>query len=151
MATTAASNRAGSKRGAQKKRSTRLVDTKQAPSVIAEAKQKAPAPAKEAKAAKAAKAPKRPAFDRSSGSAAKPRVGHGATKAKLVRDSFTMPQPDFDLIATLKDRAIKFGRPAKKSEILRAGLKALAALDDASLRAVLDALVPIKTGRPTKT
>ncbi len=148
MATTAASNRAGSKRGAQKKRSTRLVDTKQAPSVIAEAKQKAPAPAKEAKAAKA---PKRPVFDRSSGSAAKPRVGHGATKAKLVRDSFTMPQPDFDLIATLKDRAIKFGRPAKKSEILRAGLKALAALDDASLRAVLDALVPIKTGRPTKT
>jgi hypothetical protein len=144
MATTAASNRAGSKRGAQKKRSTRLVDRQQTPSVIAEAKQ-APAPSK------AAKAPKRPAFDRSSGSAAKPRVGHGTTKAKLVRDSFTMPQPDFDLIARLKDRAIKFGRPAKKSEILRAGLKALAALDDASLRAVLDDLVLIKTGRPTKT
>ena len=55
-------------------------------------------------------------------------------KAKLVRDSFTMPQADFDLIAVLKDRALGFKRPTKKSELLRAGLQALAALQPAELQ-----------------
>jgi len=71
-------------------------------------------------------------------------------KAKLVRDGFTMPQADFDLIDALKARALKFQRPAKKSELLRAGLHVLTALDDALLRQALDALVPLKTGRPRK-
>ena len=69
-------------------------------------------------------------------------------KAKLVRDSFTMPRSDFDLIAALKDRAINFKRPTKKSELLRAGLQALAGLNDASLQASLNALAPLKPGRP---
>lgn len=69
-------------------------------------------------------------------------------KAKLVRDSFTMPQADFDLVAGLKARAIAFQRPVKKSELLRAGLHVLQALDDTRLRAALDALVPLKPGRP---
>jgi hypothetical protein len=71
-------------------------------------------------------------------------------KAKLVRDSFTMPQADFDLIASLKERALAFKRPAKKSELLRAGLQALAGLNDAALHAALDALVPLKAGRPKR-
>ena len=71
-------------------------------------------------------------------------------KARLVRDSFTMPQADFDLIGQLKSRALVFQRPAKKSELLRAGLQALAALDDAALHTALDALVPLKAGRPKK-
>jgi len=72
-------------------------------------------------------------------------------KLKLVRDSFTIPQADFELIGQLKARALGFQRPAKKSELLRAGLHALAALDDAALRRALDALVPLKAGRPKKT
>jgi hypothetical protein len=72
-------------------------------------------------------------------------------KSKPVRDSFTMPQPDFDLIGVLKERAIAFKRPAKKSELLRAGLHALAAMSDAKLHASLDALAPIKSGRPKKS
>ena len=72
-------------------------------------------------------------------------------KSKPVRDSFTMPQPDFDLIGVLKERAIAFKRPAKKSELLRAGLHALAAMSDAQLHASLDALAPIKSGRPKKS
>jgi hypothetical protein len=72
-------------------------------------------------------------------------------KARLVRDSFTIPQADFDLIGQLKTRALGFQRPAKKSELLRAGLHALVALDDAALRQALDALVPLKAGRPKKT
>lgn len=66
----------------------------------------------------------------------------------LVRDSFTMPDADFTLIAALKERALGAGRPAKKSELLRAGLQALAALDAKKLRAALERLEPVKVGRP---
>lgn len=71
-------------------------------------------------------------------------------RIKLVRDSFTMPRDDFDLIATLKSRALEFKRPTKKSELLRAGLQQLAALTEAELRAALGALRPLSTGRPKK-
>ncbi len=71
-------------------------------------------------------------------------------RIKLVRDRFTMPREDFDRIARLKIRAIDFKRPAKKSELLRAGIQALERLDDASLHAALSALQAIKTGRPKK-
>lgn len=71
-------------------------------------------------------------------------------KARLVRDSFTMPQVDFDLIGVLKERALGFKRPAKKSELLRAGLRALAGLNDTALRAALNALPALKPGRPKK-
>jgi hypothetical protein len=73
-----------------------------------------------------------------------------APKQKLVRDSFTMPQADFDLVDVLKAKALAFQRPAKKSELLRAGLHALAALSDAQLRKSLEALTPLKAGRPKK-
>jgi hypothetical protein len=69
-------------------------------------------------------------------------------RVKLVRDSFTMPREDFDLIDRIKARAIEFKRPAKKSELLRAGLQVLATLQDTQLRAALDALRPLKAGRP---
>ena len=71
-----------------------------------------------------------------------------ARKDKLVRDSFTLPREDFDLIDVLKDRALDFKRPTKKSELLRAGLQLLAGLDQAALRAALEALRPLKAGRP---
>ena len=71
-------------------------------------------------------------------------------KAKLVRDSFTMPQADFALIAALKERALGFRRPTKKSELLRAGLQVLAGLNDAALQSVLEALPALKLGRPKK-
>ena len=71
-------------------------------------------------------------------------------KEKLVRDSFTMPQEDYALIASLKDRTLSFKRPTKKSELLRAGLHALQALPAAALREALDALTPLKAGRPRR-
>lgn len=79
-----------------------------------------------------------------------PTIIEPAKRVKLVRDSFTMPREDFERIANLKIRAIDFKRPTKKSELLRAGLQALERLDDASLHAALNALQPIKTGRPKK-
>lgn len=71
-------------------------------------------------------------------------------KAKLVRDGFTMPASDFALIAMLKARAIAGRREAKKSELLRAGLHALAQLDGDALVLALNRLEPVKTGRPKK-
>ncbi|HEY9063452.1 MAG TPA: hypothetical protein VIO33_00620 [Burkholderiaceae bacterium] len=76
-----------------------------------------------------------------------------AAKAKrvaLVRDGFTMPESDFALIAILKARALSARREAKKSELLRAGLQTLAALDDGALVRALNRLEPIKIGRPKK-
>jgi hypothetical protein len=70
---------------------------------------------------------------------------------KPVRDSFTMPEADFALIATLKARALAGQRETKKSELLRAGLHALAALSPAELVAALGQLDPVKIGRPKKT
>jgi hypothetical protein len=71
-------------------------------------------------------------------------------KAKLIRDSFTMPQADFELIDMLKQRALDFRHSVKKSELLRAGLQVLAALPHAQLQAALERITPLKPGRPKK-
>ena len=69
---------------------------------------------------------------------------------KPVRDSFKMPQADYALFGELKRRALEARRPAKKSELLRAGLRALAKLQPDELAAALDALETVKTRRPAK-
>lgn len=71
-------------------------------------------------------------------------------KQKTIRDSFNMPADDYALIGAMKERAIASGREIKKSELLRAGLKALAAMNEASFAKVIGAVPAIKTGRPTK-
>ena len=71
-------------------------------------------------------------------------------KAKLVRDSFTIPKTEFAVLQELKQRAAASGKPAKKSEILRAGIKALAAMNGAAFAAALGAVPPLKTGRPAR-
>src|SRR2546426_6670687 len=64
--------------------------------------------------------------------AAKPK------KPKLVRDSFTIPKAEYLVLDELKQRGAKLTRPAKKSELLRAGIKALAALSDAAFLTALE-------------
>lgn len=73
-----------------------------------------------------------------------------AKKPKLVRDSFTIPKAEYAVLDELKQRAGKLASPAKKSELLRAGIKALAAMPDAAFLAALKAVPAIKTGRPAK-
>jgi hypothetical protein len=81
--------------------------------------------------------------------AAKPAVkAEKVKKPKLVRDSFTIPKAEYLVLDELKLRAAKLTRPAKKSELLRAGIKALAALSDAAFLAALEQVPAIKTGRP---
>ena len=71
-----------------------------------------------------------------------------AKKPKLVRDSFTIPKDEYAVVETLKQRAAALAQPAKKSELLRAGLKLLTTLSDTALRSALQAVPSIKTGRP---
>ena len=69
-------------------------------------------------------------------------------KPKLVRDSFTMPKDEYQVIEALKRRALELGKHVRKSELLRAGIRALAALNDRALLKALDAVPTLKTGRP---
>jgi hypothetical protein len=71
-------------------------------------------------------------------------------KVKMERDSFTMPKDEYAQIAALKKRLEGMGKPVKKSELLRAGLKLLSTLNDAALKAALATVPTIKTGRPKK-
>ncbi len=70
-------------------------------------------------------------------------------KPKLVRDSFTIPKAEYAAIEALKLRAGQLSTSAKKSEILRAGIKALSAMSDTALLAALAAVPALKTGRPS--
>lgn len=75
---------------------------------------------------------------------AKPR------KQKLVRDSYAMPDSEYARIGELKKRLAGLSLDYKKSEILRAGIALMAALNDAELTAVMGRVERIKTGRPSK-
>jgi hypothetical protein len=71
-------------------------------------------------------------------------------KLKMERDSFTMPKTEYAQFHVLKERLNKLGQPAKKSELLRAGIMQLTAMTDAALKAALGKVPAIKTGRPKK-
>lgn len=79
----------------------------------------------------------------------KPEKIEKPKKSKLVRDSFTIPKAEYLVLDDLKQRAAKLTRPAKKSELLRAGIKLLASLSDAAFLTALEQVPAIKTGRPT--
>ncbi|MBC7993651.1 MAG: hypothetical protein H7Z15_10455 [Rhizobacter sp.] len=114
-----------------------------------------------AKAAQAAKTLQPPAAKRASVGAKKPappakktpaaQNGSAALhkgKPKLVRDSFTIPKSEYLVLEVLKVRAVKLTRPAKKSELLRAGIQALSQMTDKAFLAALDSVPSLKTGRP---
>lgn len=118
----------------------------------------APAPRKaaprKASSKTAATAPKKAAkpvsTKKTARKAAAPAKPPKVKKPKLVRDSFTIPKDEYAALTELKQRSAKLAQPAKKSELLRAGIKALAALSDKALLAALKAVPSIKTGRPKK-
>jgi hypothetical protein len=137
---------------------------------MATAKKKSAAPAKPARKAvaprrasarPAAKAPARvPAHVAAvkadagkDGEATRPEKAEKAEKAhkvKVMRDSFTMPKTEFAVLQALKQRASNGGRALKKSEVLRAGVLALAEMGDAAFLAAIAAVPAVKTGRPAK-
>jgi hypothetical protein len=72
-------------------------------------------------------------------------------KVKVVRDSFTIPKAELLQIGEMKKRALGLGVEIKKSELIRAGLQAIASLTDASFKKALASVPTIKTGRPAKS
>ena len=105
------------------------------------ANQTVTAPAKKASAQSKAKAP----------TTAQPALETKPKKPKLVRDSFTFPKDEYQAIAGLKQKALGLKHSAKKSEILRAGLKLLSSLNDKAFLAALTNVPALKTGRPAKS
>jgi len=105
------------------------------------------APAKAVKKAAAKPVPKKQPAAKAA-AAPEPAKDSKAKKPKLVRDSFTIPKDEYAVIETLKQRAAALAQPVKKSELLRAGLKVLAAMTDSALRSAVQAVPSIKTGRP---
>ncbi len=77
-----------------------------------------------------------------------PRVRPSAIKDKLVRDSFTIPKSEYLVLASLKQRAADLRKPAKKSELLRAGISVLQAMSDRAFLLALSKVPSLKTGRP---
>ncbi len=104
-------------------------------------------------AAKApAKAPTKAATKKVTKPAAKAAADKPAKekKIKMVRDSFTIPKLEFVVLEALKLRAAKLSTPVKKTELIRAGIKALAAMPDAAFLSAVRAVPSLKTGRPSK-
>ena len=89
----------------------------------------------------------------------KPKESHAAAKAahnvkvkkeKLVRDSFTMPESEYQALADAKKECLKAGIAIKKSELLRVSLASLKLLSVAQLTAARDGLTKVQAGRPKK-
>lgn len=123
---------------------------------------KSPTPARPrmpAKSAPAAKSPA-PAKVRAAGKAvvrtgvavAAPATENAekSKKPKMVRDSFTIPKLEYAALEALKLRAAALATPVKKTEVIRAGIKALAAMQDNAFVAAVRAVPNLKTGRPAK-
>jgi len=104
------------------------------------------ASAKKAKAAPVAKAGAE-AVPAAAAAPAKPAKAH---KPKLVRDSFTIPKDEYAVLEALKSRALGLGQHARKSELLRAGIQALGAMNDGAFLKAVGAVPTLKTGRPRK-
>lgn len=81
-----------------------------------------------------------------------PKVEAAKTKTehKIVRDSFSMPQPDYDLLAELKLKAKGAGVKVKRSELLRMGLQAMSKLSVTQLKQAISQLQQPSTRRPKK-
>ncbi len=79
---------------------------------------------------------------------AAPRDAAPGARPVLVRDSFTMPELEYAVLAEVKQACLRAGIDVKKSELLRIGVALLGQVDVATLKSVLAALPQLKTGRP---
>jgi len=123
------------------------------PATGAAAKKKTPAkaPIKSVTAKSAQKPAKPPVKKTASPSTSNHTEVVKAKKSKIVRDSFTIPKDEYQAIHALKMRSAKIGLPAKKSELLRAGIKVLTLLSDSAFEKAIAQIPLIKTGRPQKS
>ena len=79
------------------------------------------------------------------GAAARPLVAAG----RVVRDSFSMPEAEYQTVAAVQKRMIKKERVVSKSEVMRAAFAVLNRLSDKELLEIFDSLPKVRPGRPT--
>lgn len=65
-------------------------------------------------------------------------------KEKVVRDTFSLPFSDYQLIGKIVQRTAKIGTPVNKSEAIRLGLKAVEAMKEADLVLLLQKLEKLR-------
>jgi hypothetical protein len=70
------------------------------------------------------------------------------TKINVIRDTFTLPESDYNLIKICKTKLLENKISATKSEIIRAGLILLNKLTDEELVNSYKLVNKIKIGRP---
>lgn len=70
------------------------------------------------------------------------------SKERVIRDSFTLPSGDYELIAAIRQRCLSSALNATKSEVIRAGLHALLEMPEEELIRLVSNLEKVKTGRP---
>ena len=73
-----------------------------------------------------------------------------AKKVKLVRDSFTMPGHEYQVLQDIKKAALKAGVELKKSDLLRIGVGMLKNFSVTQLDKARAALTKLSAGRPKK-
>ena len=67
---------------------------------------------------------------------------------KVIRDTFSMPSVEYEVIAEIKDRCLEKKVVVNKSQVVRAGLALLQAVSDKELMDVIGKLTKVKAGRP---
>ena len=72
-----------------------------------------------------------------------------AEHQRVIRDSFSLPVSDYAVISALRERALKAGIHANKSELVRAGLRLLQDLKEADFVVAVQRIEKVKTGRPS--
>ncbi|MDO8466191.1 MAG: hypothetical protein Q7S46_13215 [Gallionella sp.] len=104
-----------------------------------------------AAATKAAKPGVKPA-SKKAGAKPKPaaKKTEKAPKVKVVHDSFSIPKTEHRKITEIKEACLKAGLQVKKSEVLRAGLKALGEMNGAQLKGAMAGLGKVKTAHSKK-
>lgn len=124
-----------------------MATTSRRSSRVGERRRASPAPA--AKADKSAKPGGDGKTNGGSGAAveAKAAAGKAGKSDKMVRDTFKMPRREYALIDEVKKRCRALGVDVKKSDVLRAGLVAMAELSDERLGEMLRPLSAARAGR----
>lgn len=106
-------------------------------------------PARPSKTELAARAEKGVAARKAS-PAAKPKA-KSIKRVQSIREIFSYSADDATRLQRLITRAARIGQLANKSEVVRAGLRALDNLSDEQLTKALQAVPRLKPGRPKQT
>jgi hypothetical protein len=138
-----------------KKAATKKAVAKKAPAKNTAAKKSAvkkaaaeKAPPKKVSAKKASS--KKPAAKKPKVEAVEVAPAQKPKKVKLVRDSFTMPGHEYQVLQDIKKAALKAGVELKKSDLLRIGVSMLKNFSVTQLDKARATLTKLRAGRPKK-